>query len=128
MFILLHLIAANVPSICVVRINKTKLNNMETLLEKLKLAFAHQAIVEGLPIKAEHTNRLSEIALRLCKEHSANTPVSGALPVSELIKDLGNKRRKVTIWHDGGEWIISLEPDAMKNCKTLVEWLTGNDR
>ena len=46
---------------------------METLLEKLKWAFAHQAIVEGLPIKAEHTNRLAEIAYRLSNEHNANT-------------------------------------------------------
>lgn len=50
-----------------------KLNNMETLLEKLKLAFAHQSIVEGLPIKAEHTDRLAEIAYRLSNEYNANT-------------------------------------------------------
>jgi len=50
---------------------------METLLEKLKWAFAHQAIVEGLPIKAEHTNRLAEIAYRLSNEHNANTVLCG---------------------------------------------------
>ena len=50
---------------------------------------------------------------------------SGSLPISELIKDLGDTNRKFILWHDGGEWIISLEGKEMTNCKTLVGWLSG---
>lgn len=54
--------------------------------------------------------------------------VSGSLPLAELEKDLGDTKRKFVIWHDGGEWLISLKHREQKNCKTLKEWLSGNDR
>jgi hypothetical protein len=54
--------------------------------------------------------------------------INGSLPISELINDLGDTKRRFIIWHDGGEWIISLEGKEMTNCKTLIGWLFGNDR
>lgn len=40
-------------------------------------------------------------------------------------KKLGCTDRKFIIWHDGGEWLISLEGKEMDQCKTLREWLTN---
>ena len=51
--------------------------------------------------------------------------VVGSLPIDNIIKSLGDTKRKFAIWHDGGEWMVSLEPNAMNNCKTLVEFLKG---
>ena len=52
--------------------------------------------------------------------------VSGSLPVDEIIEQLGEKRNRYEIWHDGGEWIISrFQKD---DCRTVIGWLTGNDR
>jgi len=44
--------------------------------------------------------------------------------INNIIADLGDKKRKFVIWHDGGEWIVSLEGQEMTNCKTLKEWIT----
>lgn len=75
---------------------------METLLEKLKWAFAHQAIVEGLPIKAEHTNRLAEIAYRLSNEHNANTVLAASgLTVNDIVETLTLALREINQYEYG---------------------------
>jgi len=51
--------------------------------------------------------------------------VSRSLPL-EIEKDLGDTKRKFLLWHDGGEWIVSLNGD-MKQCKTLSELVCRND-
>ena len=43
--------------------------------------------------------------------------------IDKIAKDLGDTNRKFTIWHDGGEWLISFQENSMLNCKTLNEWL-----
>lgn len=48
------------------------------------------------------------------------------LDIVKLKADLGNTRRKFVIWHDGGEWFISLEGKELTNCKRLLDWLTGD--
>ena len=55
-------------------------------------------------------------------------PVSGSLPPDELEKSLGSANRQFTIWHDGGEWLISLKGKEHEQCKTLREWIGGNGR
>jgi len=47
--------------------------------------------------------------------------------IQKLINDLGDTSRKFVIWHDGGEWIISLKGYEMTNCKTLKGWLAGDE-
>lgn len=55
-------------------------------------------------------------------------PVSGSLPPDELEKSLGSTNRQFTIWHDGGEWLISLKGKEQEQCKKLREWICGNYR
>lgn len=55
-------------------------------------------------------------------------PVSGLLPPDKLEKSLGSTNRQFIIWHDGGEWLISLKGKEHEQCKTLKEWIGGNDR
>ena len=75
------------------------------------------------------TYYVSELA-KLMEEYAAlrQTLVSGLLPPDELEKALGSTNRQFTIWHDGGEWLISLKGKEQEQCKTLREWLGGNDR
>jgi hypothetical protein len=54
--------------------------------------------------------------------------VSGSLPPDELEKSLGSANRQFIIWHDGGEWLISLKGKEHEQCKTLREWICGTDR
>ena len=63
--------------------------------------------------------------------NEAETPAlnKGAVSRSlllEIEKDLGDTKRQFLLWHDGGEWIVSLNGD-MKQCKTLSELVCRND-
>ncbi|MFA5319532.1 MAG: hypothetical protein WC387_04205 [Candidatus Paceibacterota bacterium] len=49
--------------------------------------------------------------------------ITVSLNIQDVINSLDTKKR-YKIWHDGGEWFISLEGKEMTNCKTLVEWLS----
>lgn len=93
---------------------------METLLEKLKWAFAHQAIVEGLPIKAEHTNRLAEIAYRLSNEHNANTVLCGEGHNEAVIVHGDN-----TITNDQSQTTTLTAPNGLLPAEGLAKSVCG---
>ena len=69
-----------------------------------------------------NTEKLSNEAETLALNKAA---ISRSL-LLEIEKDLGDIKRQFLLWHDGGEWIVSLNGN-MKQCKTLSELVCRND-
>lgn len=45
--------------------------------------------------------------------------------LQKIEADLGDTKRLFLLWHDGGEWILSLDSDS-KQSKTLAELIKHN--
>lgn len=44
------------------------------------------------------------------------------LILETLTSSLGDTNRQFTLWHDGGEWLISIRGKEQEQCKALKEW------
>lgn len=90
-----------------------------------------QQIFEKMKAKDFGESMCNETKLNVLKwmmQQLRKHDVSDSLPSDKLEKSLGDTKRKFTLWHDGGEWLISLKGKEQEQCKTLREWLIGNDR
>lgn len=89
-----------------------------------------EQILEELFYKPETQDWYKPVlkAMETYAQQLRQPPVSGLLPPDELEKALGSTNRQFTIWHDGGEWLISLKGKEHEQCKTLREWIGGNGR
>lgn len=110
----------------------------QKLFENLKTAFAHQIIVEGLPLNSEHVNRFAEITFRLYKESHSNSVVTeisdGWISVKDRLPQEYDKQVLVRVTgnaaiigylHERGHWIIQAITSSYKenNLHMVTHWM-----
>jgi hypothetical protein len=78
--------------------------------------------------KIEYTAWLLEkMGLHEALKNCSIPAISDSRSPDKIMEGLGDTKQQYTIWHDGGEWLISVKGKEEEQCKTLREWICGNE-